>query len=351
MLNMKRSYSFISYGSAETITGISCMKYSCFVYQPGIHFTIPSEYQHIKQLLCYFAHIDENSHIAPHKSIFVETENTDTADFFLFPFDMKNFSDISLQSAYRDIIRSLPFYQGNEKRHIIFDTGDSCTVIDTPCCLFKVSLSEEDKGRAVVLPYTVPDFILQEKPEFNFSHIKYDISFVGNVTHPFRKLACSSIQLNKQVKSKIDIDSSVKIVRDQNSIVVHHEEHDEKYQQIRQMKYLYASKNSRMVLCPPGVGPQSIRMYETMYLGRIPILFDVNVLYPFQDEIDYETFTYTISKDDSKNIGDAIFSYIHSHTVQELDEKCIYAHKIWRTWFSDAVLPQKLMERASILNR
>lgn len=47
--------------------------------------------------------------------------------------------------------------------------------------------------------------------------------------------------------------------------------------------------NSDYTLCMRGGGNFSVRFYETLCLGRIPIFIDTDCLLPFQDEIDYKS--------------------------------------------------------------
>jgi hypothetical protein len=46
--------------------------------------------------------------------------------------------------------------------------------------------------------------------------------------------------------------------------------------------------NSDYTICMRGGGNFSVRFYETLCLGRIPIFIDTDCLLPFQDEIDYK---------------------------------------------------------------
>ena len=47
--------------------------------------------------------------------------------------------------------------------------------------------------------------------------------------------------------------------------------------------------NSDYTLCMRGGGNFSVRFYETLCLGRIPIFIDTDSVLPFQDEIDYKS--------------------------------------------------------------
>jgi len=47
--------------------------------------------------------------------------------------------------------------------------------------------------------------------------------------------------------------------------------------------------DSDYTVCMRGGGNFSVRFYETLCLGRIPIFIDTDCLLPFQDEIDYKS--------------------------------------------------------------
>ena len=55
---------------------------------------------------------------------------------------------------------------------------------------------------------------------------------------------------------------------------------------------------SKFVLCPRGYGPNSVRMYETLALGRIPIIISDGFKLPLEQQIPYKKFC--IAVDESK---------------------------------------------------
>lgn len=65
-----------------------------------------------------------------------------------------------------------------------------------------------------------------------------------------------------------------------------------------------AMRMSKYALCPRGYGRTSFRMYEAMQFGCIPIyISDVHWL-PFQDELDWDKFSYVVKADRMNNLAE-----------------------------------------------
>lgn len=58
----------------------------------------------------------------------------------------------------------------------------------------------------------------------------------------------------------------------------------------KKLEFVNNILESDYTLCMRGGGNFSVRFYETLCLGRIPIFIDTDCLLPFQDEINYEGF-------------------------------------------------------------
>ncbi|MDR2124799.1 MAG: glycosyltransferase family 47 protein [Desulfovibrio sp.] len=307
----------------------------CFVYQPGVHFTLPPELRYEPQTLCEFAILDDAGFIHPSPQVFREVFYPEDAAFYLFPFDIGTYSDKRLLAIFNEILINLPYYSGKERRHIVCDGGDNPRCLEFPLCLFKLSLPLHFKDSAIATWYHIPQHVLMDFPDFYWELIKYDVSFVGNLSNDIRKLACLSIKRHKELRSKIDFDDRFTSHTSSGVRYFSFSERDQKHMEKRRVLYRQSIKNSLMVLCPPGIGPQSIRMYETMYLGRIPILFDVGIVYPFSNFIDYDSITMTIPKEHILQSGVLIYNYLKSIPLDELHEKCLLTCKIWNMWFTE----------------
>lgn len=70
----------------------------------------------------------------------------------------------------------------------------------------------------------------------------------------------------------------------------------------RRSEFLNSVSESRYVICPRGDGNQSLRFYEALSAGRVPILIDTRIKLPLEDQLDYSKFIITIKINDSIEI-------------------------------------------------
>jgi hypothetical protein len=81
---------------------------------------------------------------------------------------------------------------------------------------------------------------------------------------------------------------------------------------------------SRYVLCPRGDGNQSIRFYEALSAGRVPVLLDSKMKLPSQELIDYSKITISLKLTDSVKTWDRIinnFENTHRENFNDFSKK------------------------------
>lgn len=77
-------------------------------------------------------------------------------------------------------------------------------------------------------------------------------------------------------------------------------------------EYIRNMMQSDFVLCPKGDGNYSIRFFEALSLGRIPILIDTDIVLPLEKSIDYSKFVIRIPHTDLSRIGDIIADFFEA---------------------------------------
>jgi glycosyltransferase involved in cell wall biosynthesis len=90
-------------------------------------------------------------------------------------------------------------------------------------------------------------------------------------------------------------------------------------------EYVECIKNSDYFLCPRGDGNFSVRFYETLSLGRIPVLIDTDIELPYPDLIDYNSFLIKINMKDINNIDSIILNFhkgIDKERFESIQKKC-----------------------------
>lgn len=64
---------------------------------------------------------------------------------------------------------------------------------------------------------------------------------------------------------------------------------------------------SDFVLCPKGDANTSARLYETLSLGRVPLIIDTDVILPLEDFLDYSKFSIRVHFSDLNKLPEIVF--------------------------------------------
>lgn len=140
----------------------------------------------------------------------------------------------------------------------------------------------------------------------------YACSFIGSITHPIRQKLFDKL-VAKPGFEFITKGWSFKIGNDQ-----------------QEMFFDY-TRRSMFTLCPRGYGAQSFRTYEAIQLGSIPIyVHDDNKWLPFEDKIDWESFSLVVHEDKIDQIPDMIGSI----SEQKYEEMRREGKAIWKHYFT-----------------
>jgi len=110
-------------------------------------------------------------------------------------------------------------------------------------------------------------------------------------------------------------------------------------------EYFLNIKNNLFTFCYRGAGNFSERFYETLMMGRIPIVINTNCLFPYDDIIDYNEvglFIHEYELDQNMNLGERITAYYeqNKHRLIEIQQnnralylKYFQKSKLWNTFF------------------
>lgn len=193
--------------------------------------------------------------------------------------------------------------------------------------LFRTSLLKSKKlNNEWVLPshlnYSWAEY--DSPSAWNFSEYYSDIpsiGFCGSNEH----------QARKKVMSFLEKDDSINFdVVKRHTFFKAFSFDKEKYKDHRQ-QYLNTLKTNVFSLCIRGAGNWSIRFYETMKLGRIPVLLDTDTELPFNDLIDWNDII--IFEKDAPSLINKMkeWNSMGSDFIFDKQKKC---HEIWKKYLS-----------------
>ena len=305
----------------------------CFLYEEGVHFALPPALKGLRRVYSRFVLRSEDRRLIPEPTTFRAVNRPEDAQVFLFPLDLGVYTDSGAATDMGRIVGDLPYFAGRERRHICSDAGDRPTTIPQPASIFATSVLRNGPRNVIPTAYVLPEHSRAQEASFDWRAIRYDVSFVGNATHPVRRALITSIRREApQLRLLVDFDTSVVT----GDTVCRHLAQSPEEQQRRQAMFCRSLRTSYCVLCPPGLGPQSIRFYETLHAGRIPVLIDNDSVLPLEKNIDYKAFCCRIPRTHVAHAGQFLASWLAGQTRAALRERCILACRTWNTWFSDA---------------
>ncbi|MAV58481.1 MAG: hypothetical protein CMG07_00830 [Candidatus Marinimicrobia bacterium] len=95
------------------------------------------------------------------------------------------------------------------------------------------------------------------------------------------------------------------------------------------LDYYENIKNSDYVLCLRGTGNFSIRLYETLMMGRIPIFINTDCLLPFNNYIDWKDHVVWVEWEDRHGIVDIIKDFHEKISEHQFKKIQIRNRKLW----------------------
>lgn len=88
-------------------------------------------------------------------------------------------------------------------------------------------------------------------------------------------------------------------------------------------------QSSHYILCVRGGGNFSVRFYETLAMGRIPVFVNTDCLLPLEDQIDWKKHCVWVEYSERKQIADKVIQFHQQHTPTSLFEVMQANRKLW----------------------
>lgn len=332
-------------------------KIRVYVYREGRDFTLPEAYKRL------YGHLEEEAGdqllvgeggLSPHPDFFLESGPLE-AELFFFPYDLERMMDQSRpEGVARFLTSSLPYLRGRERRHIFSDSGDIAAPVPLPVCILKRSVLARKEERLprlsgayqagpeapvlIVTWYRLPEHVARDKPSFDWAALRYDASFVGGYTHIIRNIACKAAE--RTAGLRFYSGGEDKIV--QRGAFYDYVPRTPEEKRAAEARFRRITKESMAVFCPSGVGPQSYRLYESMYYGRIPVLFLDKIRYPLEGLINYEDFCLFIAEEEIGRTGEVLLAFLRGHSAEELRARCVLACRCFNKYFRNEDRPRRM---------
>ena len=91
---------------------------------------------------------------------------------------------------------------------------------------------------------------------------------------------------------------------------------------------------SPYTFCMRGMGNFSVRFYETLAMGRIPVLIDTDCKLPFSEKINWNNHCLIIDKNDVTNISSCLLHFHQSFETERFKQIQESNRLLWETYFT-----------------
>jgi hypothetical protein len=245
------------------------------------------------------------------------TDDPNSADVILF-------AELGVHGLFAERVRNHPILRANREKTFLFDPSDYAIPL-IPGIYASLSKNYEDRTRARTGFYLRTD----ENPylELNRSEpVTYLASFVGSVeSDPVRK-EIAKIQ-RKDFLIKDTSAFALKMLQSP-------ETEDKK---TFWYDYAKAIGSGLFSLCPRGRGAGSVRLFESMRMGRCPVIISDDWVLP--DRIDWQACALIVPEKDAPNLPGLLDK--NSHRAQAMGTR---AREQWEKYYSSPVRFHWLVE-------
>jgi hypothetical protein len=204
------------------------------------------------------------------------------------------------------IQNNLNYYRNLPKNVIIFLISDTTSKFNIPynVTLFRTSLYKTTQSNnEFLLPYVWEKI---EKPFTILSKTeKPIIGFCGNVDQ-YRESLINTLQKNNNLQKNFLLRNQFWGGKPNDPILFE--------------EFTNNILNSHFTICNRGRGNFSMRFYQTLSAGRIPILTDTDMVFPFEDEIDWDSII-IIGKNDNDVINKVLDWWIN-RDIEKIQIRC-----------------------------
>jgi hypothetical protein len=143
-------------------------------------------------------------------------------------------------------------------------------------------------------------------------------SFVGSITHPIR------VKMNDKLLNK-------------KGFEIFSKSWTPEVDSFEKDFFLKKTSESLFSLCPRGYGASSFRFYEALQLGAVPVFIYDKPWFPYEDMIDWDSFSVRIHEKDIDKIQEILIEF--APLAFKMNEK---GKEIYQKYFSLNSLPKQI---------
>ena len=244
-------------------------------------------------------------------SDYLELTDINECDYVIIPYKWDNYSNNSkmiIEEARKFNKKVITLHND--------DYAPNLKISPNEGYLFTTTLdSQTRESNEFSLPAFTGDFF-----SGSYYNINRKLGFCGAITHQVRSQILSILYNSNRIETDFIIRRGFwapEMTKDESRI-----------------GYMKNMTDNTFILCMRGEGNFSYRLYETMMMGRIPIIIDSNQVFPFESIIDYSKFSIRIPINLINSLEEIIYNKIMTLTKEEIMTMQKNSREAWLEYFS-----------------
>lgn len=103
---------------------------------------------------------------------------------------------------------------------------------------------------------------------------------------------------------------------------------------VQRREFVQNMAASEFALCVRGIANCSIRLYEAMCMGRIPVVLDTDMVFPAQSQIPWRECCVVVDEAEARKAPDKLLAYCKATPVQLRAEQGLFNRSAWEKYLS-----------------
>lgn len=167
---------------------------------------------------------------------------------------------------------------------------------------------------------------LKEVTKISIKNLLYRLNIKPQKPHHVRSSVYKRFQILKRLEFDKRLQSNFILRKNYRAGLI-----DNKVAHKSTIDFFDNINNSDYVFCYRGAGNFSIRFYQTLAMGRIPVFINTDCILPFENQIDWKNYVIWVEEENEAYISDNILDFHSGLNTETLNKQFQKNRELWET--------------------